>query len=383
MAVFRESEKFKIMAPQIKMYKARHRGENRLFISFEYDKELISLVKKVQGATWSASKKVWHTEFSIKNIQATKELLEPHAELNYSEINADLSWMQQQEKKGLGLLTAAQADKYRDDFRVYLRHLRYSNSTLKTYGNALKQFLLLVGKPPAEVTNEDLVAFNNYLADKKYSFSLQNQVISALKTYFRKLHNRKLEIEKIERPRREYKLPNVLSKEEVKKILDAPANIKHRAMLSLIYACGLRRSELLNLKPGDIDSKRGLITIRNAKGRKDRVVPISEKIIELLRTYFKGYRPKVYLFEGQEEASRYSEESLSKVLKNAVKNVKINRPVTLHWLRHSYATHMLESGVDLRYIQELLGHKSSKTTEIYTHVSIKSLQKIKSPFDDL
>lgn len=208
-------------------------------------------------------------------------------------------------------------------------------------------------------------------------------MISALKTYFRKLHNRKLEVEKIERPRREHKLPNVLSKEEVKKILDAPANIKHKAMLSLIYACGLRRSELLNLKPGDIDSKRGLRTIRNAKGRKDRVVPVSEKIIELLRNYFKGYRPKVYLFEGQEEASRYSEESLSKVLKNALKSAKINRPATLHWLRHSYATHMLESGVDLRYIQELLGHKSSKTTEIYTHVSIKSLQKIKSPFDDL
>lgn len=154
-------------------------------------------------------------------------------------------------------------------------------------------------------------------------------------------------------------------------------------MLSLIYACGLRRSELLNLKPGDIDSKRGLLSIRNAKGRKDRVVPVSEKIIELLRDYFKSYRPKVYLFEGQEEASRYSEESLSKVLKNALKSAKINRPVTLHWLRHSYATHMLESGVDLRYIQELLGHKNSKTTEIYTHVSIKSLQKIKSPFDDL
>lgn len=371
------------MRPIIKINKARHRGEDRLFISFEYDKNLISLVKKVEGVTWSASKKVWHTEFSLENFVAAKELLEPHAELDFAEISADLEWLQQQGRKGLGLLTAAQADKYQQDFRAYLRHRRYSDSTVKTYGNALKQFLLLVGKTPAEVTNDDLVTFNNYLADKKYSFSLQNQVISALKIYFKKLHNRKLEIEKIERPRREYKLPNVLSKEEVKKILDAPANIKHRAMLSLIYACGLRRSELLSLKPGDIDSKRGLLTIRNAKGRKDRVVPVSEKIIELLRNYFKVYRPKIYLFEGQEEASRYSEESLSKVLKNALKNAKINRPVTLHWLRHSYATHMLESGVDLRYIQELLGHKSSKTTEIYTHVSIKSLQKIKSPFDDL
>ena len=154
-------------------------------------------------------------------------------------------------------------------------------------------------------------------------------------------------------------------------------------MLSLIYACGLRRGELLKIKPADIDSQRGLLTIRNAKGRKDRLVPISSKVIEMLRNYYKVYRPKSWLFEGQFSGTQYSEESLAKVLKNALQKAGIKRNATLHWLRHSYATHMLESGVDLRYIQELLGHKSSKTTEIYTHVSIKSLQKIRSPFDEL
>jgi integrase/recombinase XerD len=190
-------------------------------------------------------------------------------------------------------------------------------------------------------------------------------------------------VEQFDRPRREHKLPNVLSKEEVKAILNASGNIKHRSMLSLIYACGLWRSELLHLKPGDIDSKRHMLIIRNSKGKKDRMVPISDKIIEMLREYYVAYRPVTWLFEGQTEGTLYSETSLAKVLDNACEKVKISKPVTLHWLRHSYATHLLESGTDLRYIQELLGHKSSKTTEIYTHVSEKSLQKIISPFDTL
>jgi len=192
-----------------------------------------------------------------------------------------------------------------------------------------------------------------------------------------------METDKIERPRPEHKLPNVLSKAEVKAILDAPGNIKHEAMLSLIYACGLRRSELLNLKPADIDSKRHLLIIKNAKGRKDRVAPIPEKLIEQLREYYKKFRPQTWLFEGQKKGKQYTATSLQQVLKDSLKKCGINKPVTLHWLRHSYATHLLESGTDLRYIQELLGHKSSKTTEIYTHVTDKNLQKIKSPFDDL
>lgn len=166
-------------------------------------------------------------------------------------------------------------------------------------------------------------------------------------------------------------------------ILQALVNVKHKTMLSLIYACGLRRSELLNLKPENIDSKRHLLIILNAKGKKDRVIPISDKVIEMLREYYKMFKPETWLFEGQNKGEQYSETSLQKVLKIALEKAKIHKPATLHWLRHSYATHLLESGTDLRYIQELLGHKSSKTTEIYTHVSEKSLRKIKSPFDEL
>jgi integrase/recombinase XerD len=154
-------------------------------------------------------------------------------------------------------------------------------------------------------------------------------------------------------------------------------------MLSLIYACGLRRSELLNLTLKDIHSDRKLLVIRQSKGKKDRIVPISDNIIEMLRFYYKIFKPKLWLFEGQQVGSQYSEKSLENVLKQSLAKASITKPVTLHWLRHSYATHLLESGTDLRYIQELLGHSSSRTTEIYTHVSTKSIQQIKSPFDDL
>ena len=190
-------------------------------------------------------------------------------------------------------------------------------------------------------------------------------------------------VNKIHRPKRAKLLPNVLSKEEVKAILNAHSNIKHKMMLSLIYSCGLRCGELRVLKPVHIDSKRNIVLLKNSKGQKDRIVPLSPFILEMLRDYFKIYKPKTYLFEGQNPGELYSEKSLQSVLKQALQKAKITKPATLHWLRHSYATHLLESGTDLRYIQELLGHNSSKTTEIYTHVSTKNIQQIKSPFDDL
>ena len=223
----------------------------------------------------------------------------------------------------------------------------------------------------------------DYIISRKYSASFQSLVINAVKFFFFNQLKRKLDPIAIERPKLPKLLPHVLSKEEMKAILGAHQNIKHRSMLSLIYACGLRRSEILNLKPKDIDSNRGMLRVNQGKGKKDRMVPISEKMVNLLREYYLYEKPKEYLFEGQVARGKYSEGSLQKVLKSVLKKANIKKPVTLHCLRHSYATHLLENGTDLRYIQELLRHNSSKTTEIYTHVSQKSLQKIRSPFDDL
>jgi integrase/recombinase XerD len=239
-------------------------------------------------------------------------------------------------------------------------------------------------KPVAEITNEDVIIYNNeYILKNNLSASYQNQIVNAIKLFFQTIRETKMMVDKIHRPKRAKLLPNVLSKEEIKLILNAHSNIKHKMMLSLIYSCGLRCGELLALKPVHIDSKRNIVLLKNAKGQKDRIVPLSPFILEMLRDYFKIYKPKTYLFEGQNAGELYSEKSLQSVLKQALQKAKITKPATLHWLRHSYATHLLESGTDLRYIQELLGHSSSKTTEIYTHVSTKSIQQIKSPFDDL
>ena len=270
-------------------------------------------------------------------------------------------------------------------FKNYMNFRRYSQNTIKTYADALEVFFRFYkDQAPESLNIEDIINFNtSYILKKNLSASYQNQVINAIKLFYRNRFNRAMEVDFIQRPRREKRLPNVLSKNEVKSILEAPTNLKHRAMLSLIYACGLRRSELLNLTLKDILSDRNLLFIRQSKGKKDRVVPISIKLIEMLRDYYKSFKPKTWLFEGQEVGKKYSERSIQLVLNQAVEKAKIVKPVSLHWLRHSYATHLLESGTDLRYIQELLGHSSSRTTEIYTHVSTRNLQQIRSPFDDL
>ena len=270
-------------------------------------------------------------------------------------------------------------------FKNYLKSQRYSPNTIKTYTDALGVFFQFHSNKAAEQLEiADIIDFNTgYILRKNLSASYQNQVINAIKLFYRNRFNRVMDLNNIQRPRREKRLPNVLSKQEIKAILEAPTNLKHRAMLSLIYACGLRRSELLNLSLSDVHSDRNLLFIRQSKGKKDRVVPISNKIIEMLREYYKAYKPKTWLFEGQYTGEQYSERSLQLVLKQALQKAGNKKPVSLHWLRHSYATHLLESGTDLRYIQELLGHASSRTTEIYTHVSTKNLQQIRYPFDDL
>lgn len=336
----------------------KHNKETRIAVYFEKDAALIARIKKIEGARWSQSKKVWHLPNTPENQQRFQLVFK---------------------------LPSAEGIAHIETFKRYLLSKRYSPNTINTYSEALKSFLTFCNtKAIKEISNEDVIAYNNdYILKNKFSSSYQNQIVNAIKLFFKIVKETAIEIDKVHRPKREKVLPNVLSKEEIKAILEAPKNLKHKAMLSMIYSCGLRRSELLNLKPNDIDSKRNVVIIRQSKGKKDRITPLSPKILELLRVYYKEYSPKSYLFEGQEKNTQYSARSLEEVLKKSIKLATIKKPVTLHWLRHSYATHLLESGTDLRYIQELLGHNSSKTTEIYTHVSTKNIQQIKSPFDDL
>jgi len=391
-----------------------HRNENRLLLRFEKDQAVIDMIRTIHDCKWSQTNRAWHvpdtsgSRAELVRITGNGVTIRWVDQLKVSDTPIDTKTPRKSNKDLNAIISrsiAAQKEIPEDfeksritkanipdiatlneieQYKHYLLQRRYSKNTIKIYTEGLNFFLQFTAKPAQEITNNDLERFNHdYVIKHKYSSSFQNQVINAVKLFFRSIYSTKFDTDAVERPRRDHRLPNVLSKEEVKKIITSPTNIKHRAMLSLIYACGLRRSELLSLKPKDIDSKRGLLIIRQAKGNKDRIVPISEKTIEMLRNYYIMYKPLQWLFEGQKKGERYSEESLQKVLKEATSRARVNKPVTLHWLRHSYATHLLESGTDLRYIQELLGHRSSKTTEIYTHVSTQNIQKIRSPFDDL
>jgi integrase/recombinase XerD len=339
-----------------------HKNKKRIAVWYPNQQELIVRFRKLDDARWSASLQVWHLPDTTENrlkFDLEPAIRPPH--INFDKIQEI------------------------ENFKKYLNTKRYSPNTVKTYSEALQSFLLFYNdKEVKKINNNDVVEFyNGYILERKLSISFQNQVVNAIKLYFRTIKETAIIIDKIYRPKREKLLPNVLSKEEIKKILEAHSNVKHKTMLCMIYSCGLRRSELINLKPQDIDSKRGVVIIKQAKGRKDRIAPLSPNILLMLREYYKTHKPITYLFEGRIEGTKYDERSLGEVLKQAVNKVSIKKPISLHWLRHSYATHLLESGTDLRYIQEILGHKSSRTTEIYTHVSTKSLQKVKSPFDDL
>lgn len=359
-----------------------------LTVQLEKDWDLIALLKQhFLEIKWRPDKQRWEMPYDSKLKSTFFAVFKGKAWIDYQQLLQASEKPKPKEEPSLPSLKPLndhQKDKI-EAFRVWMENKRYSLNTIKTYTEVLGVFFRFFhNKAIAELRNEDVVAFNNnYIIKQGHSYSYQNQFVNSLKLFFNKIEKRVIEVELIQRPRSEKKLPNVLSKQEVKLILESLQNTKHKAMLSLIYACGLRRSELLNIKPQDILSDRKLLHIKQSKGKKDRIVPLSDKLLEMLRDYYKTYKPIVWLFEGQQEGETYSERSLELVFKNALKQSGIKKPATLHWLRHSYATHLLESGTDLRYIQELLGHKSSKTTEIYTHVSTQSIQQIKSPFDDL
>jgi integrase/recombinase XerD len=369
-----------------------HRGQAVLGLYFAIHSPLAEACKTL-GARWSKTHACWYVPNTYSTFKAIKQTLAPLAKLDYRGVkilpDAKVATPQPTPviaatpSQTLAALSAENKEAIAH-FTLWLKSKRYSQSTLKTYTEALTTFLRYMQPTlPVDVTNQHLIDFNNhYILKNGYSASYQNQVVNAIKLFFSTIAHRKLNPELVHRPKRGHQLPNVLSKEEVARILNAPQNLKHRLMLILLYSCGMRRSELLNLKFSHIQRDRMLITIKAGKGNKDRIVPLSPKVLGLLEEYYHAYKPKDFVFEGQ-AGDKYNERSLAAVLKQAATKAQITKPVTPHWLRHSYATHLLESGTDLRYIQELLGHKSSRTTEIYTHVSIKSIQQIKSPFDDL
>lgn len=265
-----------------------------------------------------------------------------------------------------------------------LERKRYSEQTIRTYTSYFRDFQQHFSSSDLEnITFEEI---NQYILglirDKGISHSQQNQRINAIKFYYEKVLGREKLYFQVERPRKELKLPDILSKEEIASMIDNTDNLKHKCLIVMIYSCGLRRSEVIDLRLNDIDSRRMLIKIRGAKGKKDRYVQLAKGALSMLRLYYKEYRPSVWLFEGQ-KGGKYSAESIMNIVKQSGRRAGIKKNVYPHILRHSFATHHLEQGTDLRYIQEWLGHSSSKTTERYTHVSQADFSRFRNPFDDI
>jgi integrase/recombinase XerD len=262
---------------------------------------------------------------------------------------------------------------------------RYSEATITTYMSILKRFFAYYSrKDPIEITGEDFKDYFLHLfTTKNISYSFQKQVISSVKFYFRKVLRKDTSAYYFQIPNsKEETLPMVLSKEEVQQIIEECYNLKHRVVLMTIYSAGLRLGEVVNLKLADIDSKRMLLYVRGGKGKRDRTTLFSYELLKILRRYYREYRPRVWLFEGR-DGGQYSKRSVQEIFKRSLRNSGVDKHASVHTLRHSFATHLLEDGVDLRYIQKLLGHRNIKTSEIYTHVTTKGINKLRSPLDDL
>lgn len=269
------------------------------------------------------------------------------------------------------------------EYDQLLKLKNYSLSTRKSYCHCFEKFLNhFKGRDINELTKDQVMDYLLYESEKGISAVYQNQIINAIKFHYEKVLGRRKEFYNLPRAKRPFKLPTVFSEEEIVTLLAQVSNFKHKCILFLIYSAGLRISEAVNMHIMDIDSERNMILVRGGKGKKDRTTLLSKKLLEMLRQYYKTYKPKEYLFEG-ETGGKYSVTSIQKVFNRALAASKINKKATVHSLRHSFATHLLERGTDLRYIQELLGHNSSKTTEIYTHITKKGMDKIESPLDHL
>lgn len=262
---------------------------------------------------------------------------------------------------------------------------RYSASTIKSYTEYLKLFLHAMQRYDklAMVPVKEIESFiNSKVLNDHISASYQRSLVGAIKKAYTLLLDRQIKLDYLLPKRGEHKLPKFFSKEEVRRILDHTDNLKHKAMLMAIYSCGLRLSELLNLKIVDVRSSDQILRINQSKGNKDRIVSLPDKLLGVLRDYYQVYKPQDYLFEG-DKGGRYSERSVQLVLKKALTKAKVKTNGTVHTLRHSYATHLIQSGIDIRIVQELLGHDSIKTTMIYTHITDVDKKKTPSPLDFL
>ncbi|MDO6761734.1 tyrosine-type recombinase/integrase [Tamlana sp. 2_MG-2023] len=348
----------------------------RIKVFIPYDLTLIrDAIKKMDSSFWHPHQKLWSVINTAQNFEELKNIC---GEGNYT-IKKDIRFTPVP-----SVTLSEQALDALFELEKALVLKQYSNSSIQVYKKMFSVFLgKFMHRNLKDVTKEDIEGFVYELIKKsKISESYQNQLINAIKAYYEHALKMPREYYDIQRPKKAVSIPNVLSKEEVLNILESPKNIKHKAILYTIYGSGLRISELLNLRISDVHSKDGYLFIKDSKGKKDRKTILPEQLLVLLRDYYKAYKPSYWLFEGQ-SGCKYSTASIRAVFRKAVKETNSNPWATVHTLRHSFATHCIENNINIRHLQNMLGHSSPKTTEIYTKTIEINNKTIKSPLDSL
>lgn len=355
-----------------------HKGASRILVKFPFNKNYIERIKKVPGALWSKTHKSWH----IPDI--------PDNRKKCGLPNLLPAVITKAAKLPAKTMVITLSNNNREQLKLFLQQLllkSYSGSTIRTYQNEFLQLLQLLN----EINVQELTAqhLKRYMLHCAVTLKLKENTlhsrINALKFYYEQVLHREKFFWEIPRPKKPLILPKLLNETELRKLFNALTNKKHKAMLFTAYSAGLRVSEVVNLKIADIDGKRMQIFVQRAKGKKDRYVNLSPILLDILRKYLQEYkfRPKVYLFESEQTFTAYPTRTVQQIFSNAKTKAGIRKDVGVHSLRHSFATHLLEKGTDIKYIKDLLGHFDIRTTERYLHVSKKQLVNIISPFDDL
>ena len=365
--------------PTVNIKRGYYKNQDLIFVYFKYNDQLISAIKRTKVFNWSVSRRCWHTPFTDHRIELINQAFNSIALITIDQSIYKLPSQLSVKKKRVI------SEKNKEIIRSYVSYLRgkcYSESTIKTYFSFIADFFDFINLVPLEeLTNRHVELFiENVFIPRHYSISTHRQFTSAIKLFVNFYPYSKIDNLTLDRPKRSHILPTVLSNEEIINILRCTKNLKHRAIIAMIYSAGLRISELINLQLTHIDIQRRQLIIKNSKGRKDRNIILAISCIPLMLNYLNTYKPEVFFAEGK-PSEKYSPESVRAFLKRSCKAANVRKKVTPHTLRHSYATHLLENGIDLRYIQELLGHAKPETTMIYTHVSKKDLLRIESPLD--
>ncbi|GAA4243248.1 MULTISPECIES: site-specific tyrosine recombinase/integron integrase [Winogradskyella] len=376
---------------KITLSKLHHNNDNQIAIGFEYNKETKAIVKAVEGVKWSQTHKTFYVLYSKNTIYTLFNYFRSHGYyVDYSQFRKPTENTYKPVKKikpshSMAEMFASLPLNFKELLKGYtgfLKGKRLSQSTVRTYGYFVLRFMDYYKPKEIEfIQKKDIDHFFEIvLAGENFSISSHRQCVSALKYFISFCDLPELDAEDLNRPKKSKKLPVVLSKEEIIDLIQVTKNLKHRAIIGLLYSCGLRIGELLNLKINALDFDRNLLRVNQGKGRKDRSVVMSEVLKPLIFNYLNTYKPQVFVIEGR-NGGPYSATSIRQFLKKSCGYAGIKKQVTPHVLRHSYATHLMENGVDLRHIQMLLGHAKPETTMIYTHVAHRDLMQISSPLD--